>query len=172
MSQMTQALTYIADKIDSLNRLIGHSVSYFTLFMVLAMFLNVVLRYAFNLNLIWQQELVGFMHSIVFLAAAGYTLLDEKHVRVDIFYQQSSNKTKAYIDLVGVLIFLLPVSISIAYLSYDFIINSWSIEESSPEYNGMAGVFLLKTCIWLFSGTLFLQGISTICKSLTTVRSA
>lgn len=159
-----------AHTIDRINQRIGWCVAWLALLMVLAMTANVIGRYAFNTTLIWQQELVGFMHAVMFLAAAGYTLLDENHVRVDIVYQRGSQKYKAAVDLAGTVLFLFPLCIAIVYFSYEFVISSWRLWESSPEYNGMKGVFVLKTFIWVFAGTLFLQGISTVCKSLTTLR--
>jgi TRAP-type mannitol/chloroaromatic compound transport system permease small subunit len=156
--------------IDSINRNLGRATSWLALSMVALMFFNVISRYTFNMNLIWQQELVGFMHAIVFLAAAGYTLLDDKHVRVDVSYQGMSPKRQALVDMVGTVIFLFPVCAAISYFSAGFIINSWHITEASSEYNGMPGVFLLKSCILVFTGSLGLQGVSTICKSLITLR--
>lgn len=165
-----QQLQKISDSIDRLNSFLGRAISWLALAMVLLMFFNVVSRYVFNLNLVWQQELVGFMHAILFLVAAGYTLLDDKHVRVDVIYQSLSEHKKAIVNLVGTIIFLLPVCIAITYFSNDFIISSWKIYESSSEYNGMKGVFLLKSCIWIFTLTLALQGVSTICKSLIIIK--
>ncbi len=165
-----QKLQQISDKIDSTNRIIGRLFSWSALFMVLLMFFNVLSRYAFNINLVWQQELVGFLHAILFLTAAGYTLLDDKHVRVDVIYQQMDDKKRAFINLAGTLIFLFPVCIAIVYFSHDFILSSWKIHESSPEYNGMKGVFILKSFIWVFCFTLILQGVSTICRSLITLK--
>jgi len=165
-----QKLQKISDSIDRINCLLGKAISWLALTMVLLMFFNVVSRYVLNLNLVWQQELVGFMHAILFLAAAGYTLLDDKHVRVDVIYQGLSEQKKAVVNLVGTVVFLLPVCIAISYFSNDFILSSWKIYESSSEYNGMKGVFLLKSCIWIFTLTLSLQGVSTICKSLITIK--
>ena len=165
-----QKLQAISDKIDRTNRIIGRLFSWTALLMVLLMFFNVISRYAFNVNLVWQQELVGFMHAILFLTAAGYTLLDDKHVRVDVIYQQLNERKKAIVNLVGTVLFLFPVCFAISYFSHDFITNSWAIKESSPEYNGMKGVFILKSFIWVFCFTVSLQGISTICKSIITLR--
>jgi len=110
------------------------------------------------------------MHAILFLAAAGYTLQEDKHVRVDVLYQSLSVRNKAIVNLVGTLIFLLPVCFAISYLSYDFILSSWKIREASAEYNGMQGVYLLKSCIWVFTFSLILQGLSNIAKSIITLK--
>lgn len=162
-------LKEISKSIDETNRTIGRLVSWLVLAMVSLMFFNVITRYGFNLNLVWQQELVGFMHAIVFMAAAGYTLLHDEHVRIDILYQKMSDKKKAFVDLVGTIIFLFPVCFAILYFSADFVTSSWQIFEASPEYMGMPGVFILKTFIWVFALSLILQGVSAIIKSLTKI---
>ncbi len=160
----------IAVNIDMVNLRCGRAVSWLTLAMVILMFGNVVSRYLFNVNLIWQQELVIALHAVIFLSTAGYTLLDDKHVRVDVLYHNFTEKRKAVVNLVATVIFLFPICFAISYYSYDFITSSWQILEGSPEYNGIKGIFLLKTFIWVFSASLFLQGISTILKSSITLR--
>jgi TRAP-type mannitol/chloroaromatic compound transport system permease small subunit len=169
-SNIMNSLQKIADNIDKANLAIGRAVAWLALAMVLLMFFNVFSRYALNLNLVWQQELVGFMHAILFLSAAGYTLLRDKHVRVDVFYQSISDKGRAIVDIAGTFLFLFPVCFAMFYFSYDFVTSSWEIFEASAEYNGMPGVFALKTFIWFFAGSVALQGLSTIFKSLIILR--
>lgn len=156
--------------INNINIIIGKAVSWLTLAMVLLMFFNVIARYIFSLNLIWQQELVIFMHAIIFLAGGGYTLLCNKHVRVDIFYQKLSEKGKAIVNIAGTILLLIPVSGTIIYFSYDFVISSWQLYEKSPEYNGVHGIFILKTFIWIFASCLILQGVSVILTGIKTIR--
>lgn len=159
-------LKQTADIIDNFNRRLGYGISWLALIMVALMFINVIARYLFNSTMIWQQELVVFLHAVIFLAAAGYTLLDDKHVRVDVFYDGFSERRKALVNLTGTLIFMFPVCFAITYFSACFIADSWKIREASPEYNGMAGVFILKSFILVFTFSLILQGISVVCKSL------
>lgn len=163
-------LNKLAHYIDQISNFIGKVVSWLALAMVLLMFFNVVQRYAFNVSAIWQHELVRYMHAILFLTVVGYGLLKNKHVRVDIFYQGASKRTQAWVDMVGVVLFLFPVSIAIIYFSKDFISSSWAIKEASPEYNGMPAIFILKTFLWVFPALLSLQGISILCKSVITIR--
>lgn len=158
--------------VNCVNRHLGQAVAWLALAMVVVMFFNVVGRYALNTTLVWQQELVRFMHAILFLSVSGYTLLENKHVRVDVFYQRFSNKTQALIDMVGTVIFLFPFCVAILYFSFGYVVSSWHILEASPEYNGMKGVFILKTFIWLFAISFMLQGISVICTSLATLKEA
>ena len=99
--------------------------------MVLLTCLIVVLRYLFNIGFIWMQELVRFFYAAVFLICAVYTLAEDAHVRVDIFYSKLSVKTKHLVNLVGSLIFLMPVCVITFYYSFSYILNSWAQFEGS-----------------------------------------
>jgi TRAP-type mannitol/chloroaromatic compound transport system permease small subunit len=160
----------VARFIDTLNLKIGHVIAWLTLGMVLLTFLNVIQRYFFQSNNIWQSELVIYMHAIVFMLGAGYTLKREAHVRVDVFYQHFCARTRGWVDLLGTLFFLFPVCIGLLYFSYDFVISAWRIEEASAEYDGLACVYLLKTCIWGYALTLFLQGVAIILRSILAIQ--
>lgn len=160
----------IADIIDTLNLHTGRTVAWLTLGMVAVMFVSVVQRYLFDANAIWQTELVMYMHAIVFMSAAGYALLRDAHVRIDVFYCDFNEKKKAWVNILGTILFLFPVCIALVYFSWDFVISSWEIKEHSSEYGGLPGIFLLKTFIWIFSALLFLQGVSLIVKGITIIR--
>lgn len=151
--------------INSINRYIGEIISWFTLLMVLITVLVVVLRYGFNIGFIWMQESVRFMYAAVFLLCGGYTLLKDKHVRVDVLYFNLSTKNKAIIDLLGSIFLLLPVCFVIFYYSWSYVINSWEQMEGSIEERGLHLVFLMKTFIWAFAILVSLQSISIIINS-------
>lgn len=151
--------------INSINRYIGEIISWFTLLMVLITFLVVVLRYGFNIGFIWMQESVRFLYAAVFLLCGGYTLLKDKHVRVDVLYFNLSQKNKAIIDLLGSIFLLLPVCFVIFYYSWSYVINSWEQMEGSIEERGLHLVFLMKTFIWAFAILVSLQSISIIINS-------
>lgn len=151
--------------INSINRYIGEIISWCTLLMVLITVLVVVLRYGFNIGFIWMQESVRFMYAAVFLLCGGYTLLKDKHVRVDVLYFNLSQKNKAIIDLLGSIFLLLPVCFVIFYYSWSYVINSWEQMEGSIEERGLHLVFLMKTFIWAFAILVSLQSISIIINS-------
>ena len=151
--------------INSINRYIGEIISWFTLLMVLITVLVVVLRYGFNIGFIWMQESVRFLYAAVFLLCGGYTLLKDKHVRVDVLYFNLSQKNKAIIDLLGSIFLLLPVCFVIFYYSWSYVINSWEQMEGSIEERGLHLVFLMKTFIWAFAILVSLQSISIIINS-------
>ena len=133
--------------------------------MVLITFLVVVLRYGFNIGFIWMQESVRFMYAAVFLLCAGYTLLKDKHVRVDVLYLNLSERSKAIVDLIGSVFLLLPVCFVIFYFSWSYVINSWQQMEGSIEERGLHFVFIMKTFIWLFAILVSMQSLATIINS-------
>ena len=106
------------------------------------------------------------MHALVFMLGAAYTLKHNGHVRVDIFYQRCSTKTKAWIDCLGTLFLLLPVSGFIILSSWEYVADSWAIQESSRNSGGLPGVYLLKSSIILMSGLLILQSIALFLQNL------
>lgn len=159
-------LQAFADTIETFIDRIGRAVSWLTLAMVLTTFLVVVLRYVFNTGWIALQESISYMHALVFLIGASYTLKYDEHVRVDIFYRKLGDKGRAWVDLLGSLFILLPVMIFIIWISWDYIFNSWVVLEDSREAGGLAGVFLLKSVILLMAGLLILQSIALILRSL------
>lgn len=159
----------IANAIDGLNEYTGRIISWLALLMVLMMATNVFMRYAFSMGLSWQQESVRFMHGMLFLGGAAYALKHEAQVRVDVLYQGMSEVRKAWVNLIGTIVFLWPMAISIIYFSSGYILNSWSIYEGSSEYRGMPGVFIFKSFIWVCGGLLALQGVSVIIHSWQTI---
>lgn len=154
--------------LDRLSTVIGRGASWLTLLMVVVTFVVVVMRYVFDAGYIWIQESVIWMHAVVFMLGAAYTLHDEEHVRVDVFYRNMSPRRRAWVDLVGVVVFLLPLCAFLAWNSWDFVVQSWRIGESSREPGGLPYPFLplLKSALLLMPLTVSLQGLSLLLKSL------
>jgi TRAP-type mannitol/chloroaromatic compound transport system permease small subunit len=150
----------LADTIDRLNSTIGRAAAWLCLAVVVIQFAVVVLRYVFGMGSIWLQESILYSHAALFLLAAAWTLKNDGHVRVDIFYSTASPRTKAKIDLVGALLLLIPFASAILYFSWPYVARSWSILESSREASGLPFVYLLKTLIPVFAAMLILQGIA------------
>lgn len=162
----------ICDQIDGLNERVGRAVAWAALAMVLIQFLVVILRYVFGYGSIMMQESVLYLHAILFLAGSGYTLLHGGHVRVDIFYRDARPTTRAWIDLIGVAVFLLPVCALIWWGSWAYIQTSWNVLEGSKETSGIHAVYLLKSVILVFVILMALQGIALGLRALMTLRSA
>lgn len=157
---MRNTLTRIAGGIDRFNAAIGRAAAWCCLYLVLAEFAVVVLRYAFGVGSIRLQESVLYAHAAVFMLAAAWTLQVDGHVRVDILYSQSTPRSRAVVDLLGAVVFLLPFVAVLAALSVPYAARSWAILERSPETSGLPFVYLLKTLIPLFAVLVGLQGIA------------
>jgi len=157
---------------DRISTVTGKASAWLTLFMVIITFVVVVMRYVFDAGLIWLQESVIWMHAIVFMMGAAYTLQQEDHVRVDIFYRTMSAKRRAWIDLVGVIIFLWPLCLFLGWASYDFVAASWAFREASRESGGLPYplIPLLKSVLLLMPIVVALQGGSLLLCSLSTLR--
>ncbi len=160
MTDNSSALAVLAGRIDALNEALGRVVAWGFLGLVALQFAAVVLRYVFGLGWIWLEESVIYVHATLFMAGAAYTLLHDGHVRVDIFYQEAGARARAWVDLLGALGLLVPVSALILAYSWPYVAASWAILEGSPESGGIPALFLLKSLIPLFAVTLILQGLS------------
>jgi len=127
----------------------------------------------FDVGLIWLQESVVWMHACVFMLGAAYTLQQEGHVRVDIFYRDMSDTRRAWVDLLGVIIFLLPLCAFLGWAAFDFVAVSWKLNEASRESGGLPYplIPLLKSIIIVMPITLGLQGLPLLMRSVTTLRS-
>lgn len=153
-------MTELADRIDRFNGAIGRAAAWAAVFIVVVQFAVVVLRYAFGLGSIWLSESILYGHAALFMLAAAWTLREEGHVRVDIFYAEAQPRRKAMIDLAGALVLLLPFMLVLAALALPYVRQSWTVLERSRETSGLPAVFLLKTLIPVFAILFALQGIA------------
>ena len=134
----------------------GKFISLMIPIMTILMIVIIVARYFFGIGLTGLQELVMYIHALIFLGCAGYVHYKDEHVRVDIFYRESSDLYKKNINYFLSLIFLIPVCFVIGYYSIELIGMSWKIKEVSTEAGGLNYVYLQKTLIILFPMTLLL----------------
>ncbi|MBL6708010.1 MAG: TRAP transporter small permease subunit [Pseudomonadales bacterium] len=148
--------------LSALTRMVVRPLRWLALIMVLLTFAIVILRYALNSGGVLLQESVMYLHGTLFMLAIALGVGDNTHVRVDILYSRRSPEQQAWIDLVGHLLFLLPVAGFMIWVSLPYVSNSWQILEGSSEVGGIPGVFLLKTLIPLTGALLFCQGIAGI----------
>ncbi len=159
-------LTRLARRLDQLSEWTGRGIAWLTLGMVIVTFTVVILRYLFNVGWIAMQESITYMHALVFMLGAAYTLRHDGHVRVDIFYQKFTPRGRAWVDLLGTLLLLMPVTVFIAWVSWEYVATSWELLEGSRETGGLPGVYLLKTAIPLMAVLVLLQGLSLGLRSL------
>ena len=140
---------------------LGRSVSWLTLVMVVLIFGIVVFRYGFNQGWIWLQESVTYLHATVFMAAAAWAFQTDDHVRVDIFFREGSSRYKDGVNLAGTLLLLVPFSLFLLIIGWNYVAASWATTEGSREAGGLPLVFLLKSLILILPALLLLQSWST-----------
>ena len=164
----------LATRIDTLSEWIGRAVYWMTLFMVVVGAFNAVARYldrytGLGISSNMYIELQWYMFSLVFLLGAAYTLRHEAHVRVDVLYAGLTPRGRAWINLLGTILFLIPFCILILVTSWSTVTNSWRVLEMSPDPGGLPR-YLIKTAIPLAFLLLMLQGIVLAIKQVAILR--
>lgn len=152
--------------ICGLNLVIGNVFAWVSVGIVAVCFTVVVQRYVFSTTFLWMQDLYVWLNGAMFTAVAGYALLKDEHVRVDIFYRPATVRTKAIVDLIGVVLFLLPFCYVILIYGWPFVSRSWRFLEASRNIGGMPGLFILKSFILAFAILVALQGVAMAARSI------
>ncbi len=155
--------------IDLLNEWTGRLVAWVTLFLVVIVFIDVLMRYLLSISFVFTQELEWHLFAFVFLMGGGATLLKDGHVRVDILYQRMDAKRQAWVNVLGVLLFLIPGCCMIIATSMKFVMSAWSVMEGSPDPGGIPYRFIIKSAIPAGFILILLQGISLGMKSFFTI---
>jgi TRAP-type mannitol/chloroaromatic compound transport system permease small subunit len=154
----------LARRIDWFQERVGRVVSWLMFGMVAVVFFDVVSRYLFNTSWVATQELEWHLFGIVYLLAAGYTLLYDEHVRVDILYAKLSPRKKAWVDFVLIFVMLVPSCLLVISTSIPFVRNSFMTNEGSPDPGGIPLRWALKSVIIVGFLLLLLQGLSEAIK--------
>lgn len=165
-------ILHVVRLIERANELIGRSVAMLALFMAILTFVIVVLRYAFDIGSIALQESVLYMHATLIMLGLAYALQTDSHVRVDIIYARLRPNIKRLINLCGHVLFLIPFAVLLIVYSWDYVLASWRVQESSPEVGGIPGIYLLKSLIPLSATLLILQSLCEIARLLLEPRQA
>lgn len=161
-----KALAFIVRFLSGINQIIGQVFSWLTLGIVLVCFTVVVMRYVFSAGFVWMQDLYVWMNAVMFTGIAGYTLLKNGHVRVDIFYRKASARFKAWVDLIGFFIFMVPFSAVLLYWSWPYVQRSWNFMEGSRNIGGMPGLYVIKSFVIVFAVVILLQGLAMALRSV------
>ena len=162
---MAVALRELARRIDAFQDRFGRGVSWIMLLMVLVVFFDVIMRYAFSKSSVFTQELEWHLFGVVYLLAAGYTMLYDEHVRVDIVYSRWSPRKKAWSDFILYLIFFYPSAFMIMIMAWPFVRDSYRVFEGSPDPGGIPYRFLLKSAIIVGFALLTIQAFSQTIKN-------
>lgn len=151
--------------IDKFNERIGRAVYWLVLFAVLISAGNAISRYSLNISSNAWLELQWYLFSAIFLLCAGYTLLRNEHIRIDIVVGHLSRRTQIWIDVIGSLFFLLPMALIIMWLSWPVFLESWVRDEVSASAGGLT-VWPVKLLLPIGFALLALQGLSELVKRL------
>lgn len=157
-----------------MNRAIGVVLRWSALAMVLIGAYNAVARYltrwaGTQLSSNALYELQWYLFSVIFLLGAAYGLERDAHVRVDVLYERLSRKGRAWIDLLGSLLFLLPFAVLMLFVSWPAVMNSWSIREVSPDPGGLPR-YPIKALLLVSFGLLTLQALAEVVKQVAVLR--
>jgi len=167
---MPGALGKVRLCMDTVNAAVGFAAAWFALFMVLMQFTVVIMRYVFSYGSIMMQESIWYMHGLLFMLGAGYTLLREAHVRLDVFYSRFTARAKALVNLLGCALLLMPLCAFTWWLSWSFVVNSWAVMEGSTETSGLPLIYLYKTVILVFAALVGAQSVSLAAAAIATLR--
>jgi TRAP-type mannitol/chloroaromatic compound transport system permease small subunit len=165
-------MNQLVERLDTVNRMVGSVVRWFALAMMLLQFLVVLLRYIFGISDIALNESVLYLHAGLFMLGAGYTLLVDGHVRVDIFYATAAARSRAIIDICGHLLLLMPAMLVIIYWSWPSVRNAWAILEGPISVGGIPASFLLKSLIPAFCVLLLVQSVSCLLRNVLLLKEA
>lgn len=165
-------LLALADGIDGISRGLGRGVKWLAVLLVLVQFSVVVIRYAFGSSFIMMQESVIYIHAALFMLAIGYVYLLDAHVRVDFFYAGWSERRKAWTDLLGVLITVLPFCWLLVWASWGYVSMSFRLGEGPMAVGGLPLLPYLKSLILVMAALLALQGVSVMIRALGVITGA
>lgn len=160
-----QALHLFIRKVDHFTERSGKLLAWLSLALAATTCLVVVLRYGVGVGSVAIQESISYLHAMVFMLGAAYTMKQDGHVRVDIFYRRLSPRSQAWVNSVGAILFLLPFCVFVIGISWPFVTEAWRIMEGSPDPGGIHGVFLLKSLIPLMALSLLLQGLADLARN-------
>jgi TRAP-type mannitol/chloroaromatic compound transport system permease small subunit len=160
-----------ATNIDRLSAVVGRTVAWLTVTIVIVTVYDVLVRYLFKAGSILIQEVEWHLFSANFLLAASWVVQLNGHVRVDLFHSRMHPKQKAWVDLLGGIFFLVPFCAVIVWASIPFVYDSWAIWEGSSDPGGLPARYLLKTVMAVAYILMGLQGVSQIIKNFLILRS-
>ncbi len=157
-------------KLDKLIDWMGNVLVVILLLMILNVFYDVIMRYAFHDSSIAMQEMEWHLFSIVILFGVSYSLKEDAHVRVDFIYDKLSVKTRAMINIIGTILFLIPFALLIIYGSYPFVMDSYTTNETSSDPGGLKHLWMIKAAIPVSMAVLLLEAFHYIIKNINIYR--
>jgi TRAP-type mannitol/chloroaromatic compound transport system permease small subunit len=187
------SLSQIIIAIESITEWIGRTVSWLVLALVLLSFIVAVPRYVlssetflqwqlFSLDWEYVRQIYGqyvnalsdsiqYVHAAIFMLGVSYALKHRDHVRIDILYRNFSPKTQAWVNILGCFLLLYPTFAFLIYMSWDYVLNAWSIGESSARTGGLGYLFVLKSLLVIMPMLMILQGTALLLQQVQVLRS-
>lgn len=150
----------VARAIDRFVGVVGGTVAWLALAMVVTDVAVVVMRYGFSIVFTWLQELMTYFHAMLFLIGAVYIIKEDGHVRCNILYNRFPPAVRTWVDLVTMLVVVAPLAVLLHWTSLDYVLNSWQMLEQSPHSGGLHAIYILKTYLWVFADLLLLAAIA------------
>jgi TRAP-type mannitol/chloroaromatic compound transport system permease small subunit len=163
-------LIRLADGIDAVSFAIGRSVKWLAVLLVVAQFAVVVLRYGFGTSFIWAQELPTYLHAVLFMLAIAYVYMLDAHVRVDFFSANWSERSKAWLEVVGLLFMVWPFCALLAWASWGYVTMSFRFGEGPIQQGGLPLQPFLKALIPAMAALLALQALSVLIRAVAVLR--
>lgn len=161
----------LARIINTLNEFIGKSIAWLTTALVALVCFDVIVRYIFSETQAWIMEVEWHLFALVFLLGAAYTFKHDKHVRVDLFYANFSDRDKAWVDLVGSVLFLIPWCVLVIYATSGYAYSSFLIRETSPDPGGLPALYPIKFAVVIGVALLLLQAIAKVIECIQVLQS-
>jgi TRAP-type mannitol/chloroaromatic compound transport system permease small subunit len=166
---MVRLIDPVIAVLEAVTRFFGRIVSWLVLYMVVATFANVVLRYMYGFSSVRMVETVSYSFAIVMATTVGYTFLHNEHVRIDILYRRFSARGRAVIDILGSVFLLGPLLWIVWTRGTPFVERAWRLREGSSDLAGWPYLYVLKTVILVFVVVLAIQGLAFVLRALRTV---
>ena len=152
--------------IDSTNQRVGNATKWLVLILTVVMVFDVIMRYFFNAPTVWGFDISYMLGGTFFILGMGYTLLKDKHVRVDVFSAKFSARTRAYIEVILSLLIFFPAFGLLLYQIIPYVLRSWLDQEKSLESFWRPPIYPFKTALLIGVALLLLQGFAVLIRNL------
>jgi TRAP-type mannitol/chloroaromatic compound transport system permease small subunit len=154
--------TAISDAIDALVGALHYVINWIWVLLVLLIVTNVVLRYVLRTNFIAMEELQWHLFAVGFMIGLAYAIKADGHVRVDVLADRFRRRTRAWIEMLGILLFILPLCGIMLYWGWPFVLRSWTINEVSAAPGGLPYRWVIKSVILVAFALIGLAAISRL----------
>lgn len=144
----------------------GQLAAWFSIALVFLICIDVFMRYTLGITKIWILDLEIYFFALIFLFGGANTFAEDRHVRVDLFYAKWSARRKAWVDLLGTLLLLMPWCVVILQVAWHYALAAYTIGERSEQTGGLAGLYILKFCLFISFALLFIQALGSIANAL------